>query len=278
MTEAEWLNTANPTILLRAFEGKLSERKGRLFATACSRQIWQLLSDEVFRTAVEVAEKYADGAASEDERRAAFEGVIAAAGGTNELAGYFSGLNLSAPQLVVALAIRTANETLSDDTGRFLACEALATSDSMFRLLQASRQAVHSHILSDRANSGGAFQRLWQSVRAKLRDVRTAFSGRYSAAQEQALSEAERQRGSMAKDIFGNPFRPVIFSPAWRTDTALSLARQMYESREFSAMPILADALQDAGCDNEDILTHCRDDNAAHVRGCWVVDLVSGKE
>ena len=51
----------------------------------------------------------------------------------------------------------------------------------------------------------------------------------------------------------------------------------MYESRDFSAMPILADALQDAGCDNDDILNHCRDP-VRHVRGCWVVDLVLGKE
>ena len=55
------------------------------------------------------------------------------------------------------------------------------------------------------------------------------------------------------------------------------LARTMYDSREFSAMPILADALQDAGCDNDDILAHCRDANQVHVRGCWVVDLVLGK-
>jgi hypothetical protein len=79
-------------------------------------------------------------------------------------------------------------------------------------------------------------------------------------------------------DVFGNPFRPVTFSPQWRTDTAVSLAQQMYEAREFSAMPILADALQDAGCDNDDILTHCRDPKQVHVRGCWVVDLVLGKE
>ena len=80
------------------------------------------------------------------------------------------------------------------------------------------------------------------------------------------------------RDVVGNPFRPVTFSPSWRTDTAVSLARQMYESREFGAMPILADALQDAGCDNDAILTHCRDASATHVRGCWVVDLVLGKE
>ncbi len=81
----------------------------------------------------------------------------------------------------------------------------------------------------------------------------------------------------LIRDIFGNPFRPVTFSPEWRTDTAVSLARTMYESREFGAMPILADALQDAGCENDDILNHCRDANQVHVRGCWVVDLVLGK-
>lgn len=79
------------------------------------------------------------------------------------------------------------------------------------------------------------------------------------------------------RDIFGNPFRPVVSSPSWRTDTVLSLARQMYESREFSAMPILADALQDAGCDSEEILNHCRS-GGVHVRGCWVVDLVLNKD
>ena len=82
---------------------------------------------------------------------------------------------------------------------------------------------------------------------------------------------------ALLREMFGNPFRPVAFSHSWRTDTALSLARQMYESRDFSAMPILADALQDAGCDNEAILNHCRQPGE-HVRGCWVVDLVLGKE
>jgi hypothetical protein len=78
------------------------------------------------------------------------------------------------------------------------------------------------------------------------------------------------------RDIFGNPFRPVPFSPSWRTDTAVALARQMYEARDFSAMPILADALQDAGCTSADILYHCRGPGP-RVRGCWVVDLVLGR-
>ncbi|WP_232069588.1 hypothetical protein [Gemmata massiliana] len=79
------------------------------------------------------------------------------------------------------------------------------------------------------------------------------------------------------RDIFGNPFRPVAFSPSWRTATAITLAAQMYESRDFGAMPILADALQDAGCNSAEVLDHCRGDGP-HVRGCWIVDLVLGKE
>ena len=76
---------------------------------------------------------------------------------------------------------------------------------------------------------------------------------------------------------FGDTHRPVARDPSWLTDTVLALARQMYESRDFGAMPILADALQDAGCDSADILGHCRGPGP-HVRGCWVVDLVLSKE
>jgi hypothetical protein len=86
----------------------------------------------------------------------------------------------------------------------------------------------------------------------------------------------EARRSARVRDIFGNPFRPVVFDPEWRTSTAMPLAKQMYESRDFSTMPILADALQDAGCDNDDILNHCRQPGE-HVRGCWVVDLLLGK-
>jgi hypothetical protein len=82
----------------------------------------------------------------------------------------------------------------------------------------------------------------------------------------------------LIRDIFGNPFHPVTFDPGWRTGSAVALARQMYESRDFGPMPILADALQDAGCEQPDVLAHCRDPQATHVRGCWVVDLVLGKE
>jgi hypothetical protein len=89
----------------------------------------------------------------------------------------------------------------------------------------------------------------------------------------------ERTIANLLRDVAGpRPFRPVSLFSAWRTDTALSLARQMYESRDFSTMPILADALQDAGCDSPDVLDHCRDPNGTHVRGCWVVDLILGRD
>ena len=64
---------------------------------------------------------------------------------------------------------------------------------------------------------------------------------------------------------------------SWRTSTVVALAKGIYQDRAFDRMPILADALQDAGCTNEDILQHCRDPKQVHVRGCWVVDLVLGK-
>jgi hypothetical protein len=92
-----------------------------------------------------------------------------------------------------------------------------------------------------------------------------------------SISEPANARAlALLREVFGNPFRPVDFAP-WRTDTAVSLARQMYEARDFSALPILADALQDAGCANGAVLSHCREAKPIHCRGCWVVDGVLGK-
>ena len=81
----------------------------------------------------------------------------------------------------------------------------------------------------------------------------------------------------LTHDIFGNPFRPVTVDPAWLTSDVFALAAGIYADRAFDRLPILADALQDAGCDNADILNHCRSDGP-HVRGCFVVDLLLGKE
>jgi len=85
------------------------------------------------------------------------------------------------------------------------------------------------------------------------------------------------EQANNLRDIFGNPFRPVSFDPRWRTSDVVDVARGIYEDKAFERMPILADALMDAGCEDEQIIGHCRGEGP-HVRGCWVVDLVLGKE
>jgi hypothetical protein len=79
-------------------------------------------------------------------------------------------------------------------------------------------------------------------------------------------------------DIFGPlPFRDIAVDPSWCSSDVMLLARGIYEEQAFDRMPILADALQDAGCDNDDILNHCRAEKWEHVRGCWVIDLLLGR-
>ena len=81
------------------------------------------------------------------------------------------------------------------------------------------------------------------------------------------------------RDIFGNLFRPVQVHTSWLVwnDGAIpKMAQSIYDYRAFDRLPLLADALEDAGCDDADILSHCRTPGE-HVRGCWVVDLVLGK-
>jgi anti-anti-sigma factor len=78
----------------------------------------------------------------------------------------------------------------------------------------------------------------------------------------------------VVSEFFGELVRPVAFDPAWRTDTAVTLAKQMRDGGEFGAMPILADALQDAGCEDEHLLMHCRDATQPHTRACWACALV----
>ena len=97
------------------------------------------------------------------------------------------------------------------------------------------------------------------------------------AAEAARMPDESPTQAALIRDIFGNPFRPVTLGPAWLTSTVTALAKQMYDTRDFSAMPILADALQDAGCEDEQVLSHCRS-VGSHVRGCFVVDACLGKE
>jgi hypothetical protein len=85
-------------------------------------------------------------------------------------------------------------------------------------------------------------------------------------------------------DIFGNPFRPTTVSPAWQTPTVVALAQAAYSNRilpaetlDHARLAVLADALEDAGCTDAEQLGHLRGPGP-HVRGCWVVDLLLGKQ
>lgn len=102
-------------------------------------------------------------------------------------------------------------------------------------------------------------------------DIPAGIITTFSPREDEAANQA-----ALLRCILGNPYRPVVLDPAWRTSTVVQLAQGIYDDRDFSAMPILADALQDAGCDNADVLNHCRD-TGPHARGCWVVDLILGK-
>ena len=83
----------------------------------------------------------------------------------------------------------------------------------------------------------------------------------------------------LLRDIFGNPFCPVALDPswlAWNDGAVRKMAQAIYDERAFDRLPLLADALEDAGCADAAILGHCR--GGEHVRGCWVIDLLLGKE
>ncbi len=93
----------------------------------------------------------------------------------------------------------------------------------------------------------------------------------------ESVGEAEEAAFcNLFRDIFGTPFRPVAIDPSWLTSTVVALAEGIYSEKAFDRLPILADALMDAGCSHDDLLNHLRSDGP-HVRGCWALDLVLGK-
>lgn len=94
---------------------------------------------------------------------------------------------------------------------------------------------------------------------------------------DKAYHVERRVQSDLFRDIVGNPFRPRAVDPDWNTTTVVQLAQAIYDDRTFDHLPILADALEEAGCTDATILEHCRGPGP-HVRGCWVVDLLLGKE
>jgi hypothetical protein len=101
-------------------------------------------------------------------------------------------------------------------------------------------------------------------------------------ATEVVLQEAgggNHEKTSLLRCIFGPlKFRPVAIDPSWRTPGVLGLARAIYDEEAFNEIAVLSDALEEAGCDDPEILGHLRQQGQGHVRGCWALDLVLGKE
>jgi hypothetical protein len=116
-----------------------------------------------------------------------------------------------------------------------------------------------------------------QMLRGKVaREI--ARKGTWTKQERSAIASEQHRQSALVRDIFGPlPFRPIALDRPWLTSTVTSLATAIYEERAFDRLPILADALEDAGCTNADILSHCRGPGP-HVLGCWVVDLLLGKE
>src|SRR5262245_23213325 len=239
MTEAEWLACDDPDLMLEFLRDNASDRKLRLFACACCRRIWRLLVDKRSQRAIEITEDYADRKAEEralDEAAAAAEDV-------------YQQLNLDWDE---------ANSVVPD-AAPLLESEAYAAWPTCESYC-GSRDKTHVYSSTDAI------------------EVARAVVSSLGEDSERQASE-RRCQAALVRCIVGNPFRPAILDPrwlAWNDAIVVRLAQGIYEDRAFDRLPILADALEDAGCADAGLLGHLRD-LGPHVRGCWVVDLVLGK-
>lgn len=253
MSEQVWLSATDPQLMIRYLLGtdyprvqdvqsfpncKTSSRKLRLFACACYHHIRHLLPDDLAQAAVIVGERFADGFATLDE----FEEA---------------GTSIRVPCDALENRWRASRgservDLLPTHQAYALALIVLWT-EAQKAAYYASSNA--SYTFADISNPGAA-----------------SSSNEYSSSR---MAE-EQFQSFLLRDIFGNPFRPVTFNPPRLTSTVLALAQGIYDEKVFDRLPILADALQDAGCDNEDILNHLRLPGE-HCRGCWALDLVLGR-
>ncbi|AMV29419.1 hypothetical protein VT84_33805 [Gemmata sp. SH-PL17] len=222
--------------MLSMLEGRASDRKLRLFVVACCHRLNHVGRDAWLARAVATTEALADG---------------------------------NAPPLEVAATLADAESVLVAAGGIATPIEAI-----VFTLLLTPLRYVKPYSVLDakRVVTATSDAVGYEAIAGRGPDLEERDLSPFVPAKE--LEQA--YQAILVREVFGNPFRPVTFTSEWGNDSALALAAQMYESRDFGAMPILADALQDAGCDDEDVLNHCRG-HGPHVRGCWVVDLLLGK-
>jgi hypothetical protein len=246
MTEAEWLACTDPQSMLESLRGKASDRNLRLFAVACCRRAWRLLGERG-RQAVVTAERCAD----EEVAIAELDTALSM---------------LQVPQDWAKAIVAGANKAARM---AIYAVEGALKRDAAAGCRGAAKDAAGAIAWGDVGEARGA-----------------SDAARWAPAWS-ATEAVERQaQAALARDLFGNPFRPASLDPAWLTwhdGTIPKLAQVIYEDRQLPAghldtsrLAILADALEDAGCTDTEILAHCRGPGP-HVRGCWVVDLLLGK-
>jgi hypothetical protein len=265
MTEAEWLAATDPTPMLEFLRGKASDRKLRLFAVACCRRIWGLCPEATSRTSIEVAELFADGMADD---------------------GKLYDAHADASRYAEGVFEAVYPPDWPEDMGYWLfevggdaaaAANAAACASSSHPIGSSASDYIALGLTPQPAGTCSTHSYASQALAHSVSPLRVESVNWHDTPERRAVKAGEaRAQAALVGDIFGNPFRPVTPDPSWLTPTVLALAGGIYADRAFDRLPILADALQDAGCDNADVLDHCRGPGP-HVRGCWVVDLVLGK-
>jgi hypothetical protein len=242
MTEQEWLDSADPCVMLDFLQarGDIPERKIRLFTAACCRRIWPLLTDERSRRTVEVLEKYADGMAGADELSEAAQGAEQAT------YGHISADATQPSQAILTAVVSALPPEYPGEHDEFRVDYFQDATESLCDVAFAAADALGLKQWTDE---------------------------RYLAEQAEWAAHCE-----LLRCIAGNPFRPALPLPAavlaWNDETIRRLAQSIYDTRAFEQMPVLADALEEAGCTDGAILEHCRGPGP-HARGCWVMDLLT---
>ncbi|MDY3552724.1 hypothetical protein R5W24_001812 [Gemmata sp. JC717] len=245
MTEQEWLTCTDPTPMMELLEKKSSDRKFRLFAVACCRTVRHLLPDERCWNAVLVAERFADGQATDHDLAVA------------------DGVAVQFQEEAVSWVERLAAQTVGEATK----CNSRFPARRVWERAALALEGEAVEQMAHREATGHVDEMMEAWLDAWLGSERAVGW---------TDSDPDGHLVSLLRCSFGNPFRSVIADPKWLTSTVIALAQGIYDDRAFHRLPILADALQDAGCDNTDVLDHCRSADP-HVRGCWVIDLLLGK-
>jgi hypothetical protein len=168
-------------------------------------------------------------------------------------------------RLYAIACVRTAWTYLSDEAVREAAILLEKLVDS--KADEADRAALYDDL---RSHGESTAQDLLD------RDARFAFEAGESVLGSDEHNHTE-EAWSLRNDIFGNPFRRVNIDPSWKSTEVTTLAQVIYDERAFHLLPNLLEALEEAGCTNKEILAHCRGPGP-HVKGCWVVDAILGKE